>query len=90
MCKNGRIWRWVDHTVGHSTLIALYIIWAKGEKRRVGEIRLVGEKRRVGEKRCVDEKRRMGEIRRVGEKRRVGEIRRVVRRLSVCSCCAVL
>ena len=21
MCKNGRIWRWVDHTVGHSTLI---------------------------------------------------------------------
>ena len=20
MCKNGRIWRWVDHTVGHSTL----------------------------------------------------------------------
>ena len=52
--------------------------WAKGEKRRVGDIRLVGEKRR------------MGEIRRVGEKRRVGEIRRVVSRLSVCSCCAVL
>ena len=20
MCKNGRIWRWVDYTVGHSTL----------------------------------------------------------------------
>ena len=20
MCKNGRIWRWVDHTVWHSTL----------------------------------------------------------------------
>ena len=20
MCKNGRIWRWVDHTVEHSTL----------------------------------------------------------------------
>ena len=24
MCKNGRIWRWVDHTVGHSTLTKLY------------------------------------------------------------------
>ena len=58
--------------------------WAKGEKRRVGEIRLVGEKRRMGEIR------RVGEKRRVGEMRRVGEIRRVVRRLSVCSCCAVL
>ena len=23
MCKNGRIWRWVDHTVGHSTLTLL-------------------------------------------------------------------
>ena len=23
MCKNGRIWRWVDHTVGHSTLIII-------------------------------------------------------------------
>ena len=44
----------------------------------------------MGEIRLVGEKRRMGEIRRVGEKRRVGEIRRVVRRLSVCSCCAVL
>ena len=57
--------------------------WAKGEKRRVGEIRRVGEKRRVGEIRLVGEKRRMGEIRCVGEKRRVGE-------MSVCSCCAVL
>ena len=44
----------------------------------------------MGEIRLAGEKRRMGEIRRVGEKRRVGEIRRVVRRLSVCSCCAVL
>ena len=44
----------------------------------------------MGEIRFVGEKRRMGEIRRVDEKRRVGEIRRVVRRLSVCSCCAVL
>ena len=44
----------------------------------------------MGEIRLVGEKRRMGEIRRVGEKRRVGEIRHVVRRLSVCSCCAVL
>ena len=26
MCKNGHIWRWVDHTVGHSTLIkCMYI-----------------------------------------------------------------
>ena len=24
MCKNGRIWRWVDHTVGHSTLNSDY------------------------------------------------------------------
>ena len=24
MCKNGRIWRWVDHTVGYSTLISCY------------------------------------------------------------------
>ena len=24
MCKNGRIWRWVDHTVGHSTLSELF------------------------------------------------------------------
>ena len=23
MCKNGRIWRWVDHKVGHSTLTKL-------------------------------------------------------------------
>ena len=43
-----------------------------------------GEKRRVGESRLMGEKRRVGEIRRVGEKRRV------VRRLSACSCCAVL
>ena len=34
--------------------------WAKGEKRRVGEIRLVGEKRRMGEKRLVGEKRQSG------------------------------
>ena len=26
MCKNGRIWRWVDHTVGHSTLTGLVAI----------------------------------------------------------------
>ena len=44
----------------------------------------------MGEIRPVGEKRRMGEIRRLGEKRRLGEIRRAVRRLSVCSCCAVL
>ena len=25
MCKNGRIWRWVDHTVGHSTLRSLVV-----------------------------------------------------------------
>ena len=24
MCKNGRIWRWVDHTVGHSTLSVMF------------------------------------------------------------------
>ena len=24
MCKNGRIWRWVDHKVGHSTLSLLF------------------------------------------------------------------
>ena len=25
MCKNRRIWRWVDHTVGHSTLSGFFI-----------------------------------------------------------------
>ena len=33
MCKNGRIWRWVDHTVGHSTLkIIFFLIYIKVKK----------------------------------------------------------